>query len=532
MPAPRVDQDLPFVEYVELMNTTNKELRLSGLVFSSSSSATPLPEFWISPGEFLLLCAASQAPLLSGFGRVLTLPSFPSLPNSGSLLRLSTVEGLEIDRLEYRSSSWGGTEFADGGYSLELPDPYFRCEASEFLLPSKDPKRGTPGRQNSQFSPIQDLGNLQVTASFFRNASFLEVVLSQPILPITSPVPFSITPSLSIDSARVFSSGRRIGIALASPARNSTPYTLRASLLNRCVGEPAGFEVEVVLAEAASKGELILNEVLLDPKSGDPKFVEIHNPTAKYLSLENWALSSINEAGALQQLRLVGVEGDKIAPESYVALTVDPERLRLSYPQSAAGDFLQLASLPSMPIGAGVLLLLSPQRMVADSLPYRSDWHHPLLRSTKGVSLERVSAVFPAYIPSTWQSASSSQDYATPGRKNSTALSVEPASELITLFPLVFDPGGSTGPSQVSIRYSLEQNGWVGSFTIYSAAGREVKVLGQNQILGTYGIFSWTGTDDAGTRVSPGYYILVAQLFDLTGRIRVVKKTLVVGIPL
>jgi hypothetical protein len=226
------------------------------------------------------------------------------------------------------------------------------------------------------------------------------------------------------------------------------------------------------------------------------------------------------------------VEGDKIAPESYVALTVDPERLRLSYPQSAAGDFLQLASLPSMPIGAGVLLLLSPQRMVADSLPYRSDWHHPLLRSTKGVSLERVSAVFPAYIPSTWQSASSSQDYATPGRKNSTALSVEPASELITLFPLVFDPGGSTGPSQVSIRYSLEQNGWVGSFTIYSAAGREVKVLGQNQILGTYGIFSWTGTDDAGTRVSPGYYILVAQLFDLTGRIRVVKKTLVVGIPL
>jgi hypothetical protein len=50
--------------------------------------------------------------------------------------------------------------------------------------------------------------------------------------------------------------------------------------------------------------------------------------------------------------------------------------------------------------------------------------------------------------------------------------------------------------------------------------------------LGTSGIFSWTGTDDAGTRAPPGYYILVAQLFDLTGRIRVVKKTLVVGIPL
>ena len=532
MPAPRVDQDLPFVEYVELMNTTNKELRLSGLVFSSSSTITPLPEYWISPGEFVLICAASQAPLLTGFGPVLPLPTFPSLPNSGSVLRLGTAAGLEIDRLEYRTSSWGGSEFAEGGYSLELPDPYFRCEASEFLLPSKDLKRGTPGRQNSQFSPIQDLGTLQVASSFFRSASLLELVVNQPLLPLASLVSFSITPSVKIDSAWVFSSGRRIGIALASPAKTSTPYTLRASSLNRCVGEPAGFEVEVVLPESAGKGDLTLNEILVDPRSGDPKFVEIHNTSSKYLSLENWALASRNDAWDLYQLRVIGKEGDKLAPQTYLSLTVDPERLRLSYPQSAAGNFLQMASLPSMPIGAGLVLLLSSERQVVDSLPYRGEWHHPLLRSTKGVSLERISPVFPAYIPSTWQSASSSQDHATPGRKNSTALSLELGPELFTLYPLVFDPGGSSGPSQVSITYSLEQNGWMGTFTIYSAAGREVRVLGQNQILGTSGIISWSGTDATGSRVLPGYYIFVAQLFDLSGRVKVVKKALVVASPL
>jgi hypothetical protein len=185
-----------------------------------------------------------------------------------------------------------------------------------------------------------------------------------------------------------------------------------------------------------------------------------------------------------------------------------------------------------MPIDAGLVLLLSPERQVADSLPYRADWHHPLLRSTKGVALERVSSAFLTHISSTWQSASSSQEYATPGRKNSTSLPNELGMEQLTIFPLVFDPGGSSGPSQVSIRYSLEQPGWVGSFTIYSAVGREVKVLGQNQILGTSGIFSWTGTDTAGARVSPGYYILVAQLVDLSGLVKVVKKTLVVASPL
>ena len=532
MPAPRVDQDLPFVEYVELMNTTTKELRLSDLVFSSSSTATPLPEYWISPGEFVLICAANQAPLLTGFGPVLPLPTFPSLPNSGSVLRLGTALGLEIDRLEYRTSSWGGSEFAEGGYSLELPDPYFRCDASEFLLSSKDPIRGTPGKQNSQISPIQDLGPLQVASSFFRSASLLEMVLNQPLLPLTSLVPFSITASLSIDSAWGFSSGRRIGIALSSPAKASTPYTLKATSLNRCVGDPAGFEVEVVLPEPAGKGDLILNELLVDPRSGDPKFVEIHNTSSKYLSLENWALASRNDAGDLYQLRVIGKEGDKLAPQTYLSLTVDPERLRLSYPQSAAGNFLKMTSLPSMPIGAGLVLLLSSELQVVDSLPYRGEWHHPLLRTTKGVSLERVSPVFPAHIPSTWQSASSSQDHATPGRKNSTALSLELGPELITLFPLVFDPGGSSGPSQVSITYSLAQNGWLGTFTIYSAAGREVRVLGQNQILGTSGIISWSGTDATGSRVLPGYYIFVAQLFDLSGRVLVVKKALVVASPL
>ena len=63
------------------------------------------------------------------------------------------------------------------------------------------------------------------------------------------------------------------------------PYALRATSLNRCVGDPVGFEVEVVLPEPAGKGELILNELLVDPRSGDPKFVEIHNTRSKYLSI-------------------------------------------------------------------------------------------------------------------------------------------------------------------------------------------------------------------------------------------------------
>jgi hypothetical protein len=530
MPAPRVDQDLPFVEYVELVNPMKKELRLGGLTFSTSTSAAVLPEYWMLPGDYLLLCPAPQASQLQDFGKVLPLPSWPTLSNAGSALSLQTAEGLLIDQLEYRTASWGGAEFANGGYSLELPDPLYRCEGSPFLLPSNDPLRGTPGRQNARFSPTKDPGPLQVELAFFRHPSQVEVVLNQAIFPLGDSTPFSFSPSLSVDSSWVFAMGSRVGIALAASAQPSRVYAMRATALQRCIGAPSDISGQLVLAETPLPGELILNELLVEPRTGDPKFVELHNTSeSKFLSLTGWSLANRNEAGETSQKRQIGGEGALLAPKGYLAVTDEVNRLRLSYPKSAGGNFLQLSSLPSFPISGGTVLLLSGLGEVVEELPYSSDWHHPLLRSTKGVSLERISGSAAVGLAANWHSAASSEDYATPGRKNSIVLGGAMDGGLLLVEPLVFDPEGSSGPTFTTIRYALEEVGWVGSFRIYGAGGQLVQVLGENQLLGREGMYAWTGTDGFGKRVRPGYYVLVAQLFDLTGRVRVIKKTVVVA---
>jgi hypothetical protein len=473
MPAPRMDQDLPFVEYIELVNPMKKELRLGGLAFTTSTSAAVLPEYWIQPGEFLLLCAASQASQLQDFGKVLPLPSWPTLSNAGTVLSLLTPEAQLIDRLEYRSASWGGAEFANGGYSLELPDPLYRCEGSAFLLPSNDPQRGTPGRQNARYSPTKDPGPLQVELAFFRHPRQVELVLNQPIFPLGNIAPFAFAPSLSVDSSWVFASGTRVALSLAAPAQPSRIYALRAAALQRCVGAPSDVSLQLVLSETPLPGELILNELLVEPKIGDPKFVELHNTSdSKYLSLTGWALANRNQAGEQSQKRQFGTDGDMLAPKGYLALTDDVNRLRMSYPKSGAGNFLQLSSLPSFPISAGTVLLLSELGEVVEELAYSSDWHHPLLRSTKGVSLERISGSAPVGLAANWHSAASSEDYATPGRKNSTVLEGTMDAGLLQVAPLVFDPEGSSGPTFTTIRYALEEVGWVGSFRIYSEIGR------------------------------------------------------------
>ena len=128
-----------------------------------------------------------------------------------------------------------------------------------------------------------------------------------------------------------------------------------------------------------------------------------------------------------------------------------------------------------------------------------------------------------------WVSASASADYATPGEVNSNVFSGESTESLLQIEPEVFDPEGTQGPSFTTFRYRLPSSGWVGSLSIYNSMGNLVENLAQNQVLGAEGIFTWTGTQAAGGRLAPGIYIVVFELFDLDGRVRIVKKTVVVA---
>jgi hypothetical protein len=534
MPAPRVDQDLPNAEYVELYNLTEKEFRLQGLKFSNSRSSTSLPEYWIQPGEYVLLAPSNQANQLREFGAVVSVNSWPTMLNSGDAMSLIAPMGELIDQVSFSTSSWGGSEFANGGYSLEVINPFFLCDNSEFIRPSTDQLRGTPGRQNSLFSTESSAEELKIESAYFVSPDQIELVLNFPFVPIINSAQVSFSPELRVDSVWMSSLGSGLQIKLAQPARPSQKYEVRISSLVTCNGgllEEPVFAM-LVLTEQAEQGDLILNEVLFDARVGDSKFVEIHNTTDKYLSLDSWALANLDDSGLLDQIRIFGMRGSFLEPGGYLAISTDSNRLRLAYPKSSDGGFLQISGLPSYPISGGTVVLISNNGEVVEKFTYHPDKHHPLIRNTKGVSLERISSIIPSEVSSNWQSASGNEDYATPGKKNSTVLSGEFESNLIKIDPQVFDPEGSFGPAFTTIRYELDQPGWVGSFSIYSASGLLVQTLAQNQVLGSSGLLTWSGTDTAGARVRPGYYVLLVELFDLNGKISIVKKTIVVAIKL
>lgn len=529
MPAPRADQDLPNAEYIELFHAGDREYRLAGLTLSNSRTSTQLGEYWLRPGEYLILAPEAQAAQFREFGKVLPVKNWPTLLNSGDVASLSSPVGLLIDRISYTTASWGGSEFASGGYSLEVVNPHFLCDNSGFLKASIDSRRGTPGSQNSVFDAESSRSAPVLEAGFFKDSLEIRLVFSEPILPALTADDFIFSPRLIVDRVE-FAGGNEVRVLLQAPALASQPYELELSGLRDCFGSAlAGLKARLVLAEIPQTGDLIINEVLFNPRTGEPKFVEIKNTGGRYLNLEGWSLANLGKDGKPDQGKVFGRAGTLLAPEGHLAVTTDAAALKLVYPKSAQGDVVQIPALPSYPIAGGVVVLLSAQGETVESFAYDEKMHHPLLRDPKGVSLERISPMTPAAVGMNWQSASGNEDYATPGRKNSQSISGEFEEEMIQIDPEVFDPLGSSGPSFASIRYEIGQSGWVGTFRIFSSSGQWVQTLAQNQVLGTSGLLTWAGTDASGKMAKPGYYVLLVELFEPGGRTKAVKKTIVVA---
>ncbi|MDV7398402.1 hypothetical protein RZS08_43760, partial [Arthrospira platensis SPKY1] len=102
--------------------------------------------------------------------------------------------------------------------------------------------------------------------------------------------------------------------------------------------------------------------------------------------------------------------------------------------------------LPMLPDGGGNLTLYGQNPagavVVLDAMDYTPDWHHPLLRETRGVSLERIDPYGDSRSEANWHSAASAAGYATPTQENSQHLVLQEKDTAFFLPRTVFSPDG------------------------------------------------------------------------------------------
>lgn len=532
MPAPRAGNVLPNVEYVELFNRTDRKLALEGFQLANSRRSTQLPAFIMEPQSYVVLVPRNQVSLFAPYGSVVGVSNWPALLNSSDQVRLIDSSGTVIDSVAYTTSSFGGAVFVSGGYSLELVNPDILCDLPTNLRASTSPKRGTPGQVNAVFDAAPDKSPFVLERALMED-SFTIVLHFSKIIGDVSRIQIVVDPELRVQKISLGVVRNSLLVHFKEELIQGKLYHISVKRVVDCTGMDLASGTQstsFIWPFEARSGEVVINELLTNPRSGAPRFVELYNTTDKYLNLQDWKLANLNTAGEIANRRILFNQAYILEPYQFLVFTTDPARLKQEYPRGQETRFIGLSSLPSYPIAGGNVVLLNSDESVKEVFTYSDKMHHRLLRDSRGVSLERLNPLTDSQNPSNWQSASSSSGFATPGFRNSHTFAFAENQEVISIHPEIFVPDAPGEQGFCTISYQLAQSGMVGSIHIYGVDGRQVKQICQNAIWGYQGWYIWEGVDDMGRKVRPGYYLVFAEIFDLNGNLVQLKKTVAVGV--
>jgi hypothetical protein len=530
-PSPVVQ--LPEVEFIELYNRAAYPIDLGGWKLTDATGSATLPSFVLLPKGFVILTSLAGASALQAFKPVLSTPSFPSLNNTGEPLVLRAPDNRLIDSLQYTLSWYRNAEKAEGGWTLELIDTENICGEEDNWAASEDVSGGTPGRINSISANKPDLTGPRLLSGIALSKSQLELTFNEKLETTLSTTSFTLIPALAVAQV-VFAdiSLRKVRMALAQPMAERTLYEIIVTSLRDCAGNTIqGDANKIVLAlpEKAEAADVVINEILFNPRPTGVDFVELLNTSGKYINLKNWMLANFDAAG-LQNEKSIATDNYLLAPGDYAVITPDAENIKSFYPGSANSRFLS-ADLPSMPDDEGQLVLLNNDLAPVDTAIYSRQFHNELLRDDEGVSLERIQATGRAQLASHWQSATADVGFATPGYRNAAS---RPEADLPTgqviVTPEVFSPR-ATGSHFVSINYRFGESSYLANVKILDAQGRQVKQLVSNYSLGFEGSLRWDGDNEHGRQVRAGAYVVWFEVFALDGHVQRFRKRVVVAVP-
>lgn len=279
-----------------------------------------------------------------------------------------------------------------------------------------------------------------------------------------------------------------------------------------------------------AKGDVVINEIMYDPLTGNAEWIELYNPKNFGIKLTGWKFnesnSFINVSDTCEFI---------FTPGSYLVISSDstifnrfPDLRNLSANQKLVFS----SSSFSLSNDGEPLKIYDAKNNLIDSVYYKSNWQNPNLASTKGFSLERINPLFSSNDASNW---SSSTDIlgGTPCKKNSIYLDVPNANTTITISPNPFSPDGDGYEDNTIISYKLKSRFAQVRVKIFDSKGRLVKTLLNNQTSGSEGNIIYNGLGEDGQRLRIGIYIVFIEAIDDTGGvIETAKATFVVAVKL
>ncbi|MEN9401123.1 MAG: hypothetical protein RL632_2226, partial [Bacteroidota bacterium] len=509
---------LPEVEYVEVFNTSQKIFDMHGWKIGDASGFGTLQNGWMYPGEYKVLCASANAMY---FVEATEVTSFPSLNNAGDQLILRDADGHQIDSLAYTTDWYQDPLKSNGGYAIERINPFDPCSAQDNWKASASVIGGTPETQNSVFSDLPDLLPPKLLELVPLAPNVLQVFFNEGMDSTQLALALIETvPPLNIYKRAIYGAHpSMMTLIFSDNLVGGQVYSIHMQQLSDCWMNQTDVQANFVLPQSPELGDLVINELLVDPLTGGSDWIEVYNSSAKWIDLMDWRLANFDN-GVVDNFQSV-TQHFYLAPHEYAVLGSDSSHVKQHYPFAVSGRFVPLET-PAYAVDSGTVLLYYFDQLM-DTVSYSTGWHFALLESSDGVSLERIRTEGPSNQRENWHSAAEAIGFGSPGMKNSQDMQGSLAGDF-NLSSNIISPDSDGKDDVLEFTYTMIEPGMLGTLILYDDEGREVKKIFSNELLGISGSFTWDGITQDQYKANIGTYIAVFSAFALNGQSAVNKR--------
>ena len=307
-------------------------------------------------------------------------------------------------------------------------------------------------------------------------------------------------------------------------------YTVTVNNVTDCANNTIGAfkTAKLGLSSVADSTDVIINEILFNPKTNGVDYVELYNRSNKIINLSSLFLAN-RSAGNIANVKQLSLQSVAFFPGEYLVVSEDEAIVKRMYTAKNLTAFINLSSMPSYSDDKGNVLLLNNTGAIVDELAYDEKWHFALIDNREGISLERIDPNAKTQNKENWHSAAKDIGYGTPSYQNSQfRIDLQVQGE-VTVTPEVFSPDNDGTDDFLTINYRFEQIGYVMNITIFDAGGRPVRALQRNVLCAQTGSFRWDGLDDKFAKLPLGPYIIFTEIFNLDGKVKRFKNQVVLA---
>jgi len=519
-PEPKVA--LPEAKFIELYNRSAYDIRLKNWILNIGKSKYKITDITLPKKGFLLICSTNDTLKFQNFGSYCSVLSLSSMNVSGSMLSLFATTSQCIDWIEY-TNEWYDSELKkDGGWSLERIDTENFSDVNNWVA-SVDKMGGTPARKNSVVQKLLDklcpsIEYVSVDAPDTLRIRFSKEMNEDICLDFNNYL-FNNTMVQQLKLEQP--DNRLLTLVLTENLSESDYDTLIITNLKDISNIPLATQnIPVVLPQTPEYyKDIVINEILFNPKNEGVDYVELFNFSDKTLNLSEVFVTTRKDS-ELQKRISITLYNELFYPNSYLVLTSDSHKVKKQY-QTPKDAFFKDIDFPNLPDEEGNIVLINKEGFIFDEFAYNEKMHHVFIKNSEGVSLERINPKLPTQDSESWQSAASHVGYGTPCQKNSQYIdsyNQDDCDNLFGLATLSFSPDNDGYQDLLQINYQLPENGFVVSIDIFTANGIAVKKLQNNSIVGISGTFFWDGTNNDNSLCNVGVYVIYVEFLHPSGK--------------